>query len=215
MRFTAHVVPMDRLMKALPMMRTRTLSGLAAVMLAAVLAGCSASPSTPTTTTTATPSASSPTSLSPQQQAAQLAEPKVTEYIQTSDEISHSPDSMSEADMEQVAISTALIDLKNEVIRYKASGHYTTGDAVVVSVKQVGVDLTFKPKETPPSIPTVEYMVCQDVSKIRVFDKDGKDITQSDRADHALIKMGVSNYKYPATDQWRVAYYEWQKGETC
>ncbi len=117
--------------------------------------------------------------------------------------------------MEQVAISLALTDLKNLVASSKARGDYTKGDSVIVSVKQINVDLTFKPKETPPSIPTVEYMVCEDVTNVRVFDKDGKDITRKGRANRALTKYGVSNYKYPATDQWRVSYAEWQEGKSC
>ncbi len=117
--------------------------------------------------------------------------------------------------MQQVAISNALSDLRYAVSVKRASGHVTKGDSVIVSMKQTSVDLASKPDQTPPSIPTVEFMVCEDVTNVRVFDRDGKDITPTDRANRALTKYGVSNYKYPATDQWRVSFAEWQKGESC
>ncbi|WP_170119948.1 hypothetical protein [Branchiibius hedensis] len=113
-----------------------------------------------------------------------------------------------------MAIGTELDSLRNTLTSAKTAYTKQIGSTQVISVKQTKIDLTNKPKETPPSIPIVTYSVCFDVSKVNIVDYQGKSIVPPDRKPRAVETVAVANYQYPKATGWRVAYTQ-PTGKTC
>ena len=116
---------------------------------------------------------------------------------------------------DQVAITTELTNRRNALASAQAMQTRASGPINLVSVARTRVDLTNKVTETPPTVPTVEFRVCTDVSGFNIIDKDGKSIVPPDRKPHVLVDASVLNYKYPDPAQWRVGYVVPVKDGSC
>lgn len=194
-----------------------TTTALTAVAVAAALAACSGAtgPSGPTSTSTqattlstSTSTAASPTTTtdSPEAIATARAQEMVKAYFQVSDACMQDPQKATPTCFDLVAISTALVDLRNALGSAQAAHTKQIGSLQVESSEVAKVDLTNKPKETPPTIPTVTLSVCYDVSKVNVVDSQGNSIVPPDRKSRAIETVAVVNYNYPDPTGWRVGY---------
>ncbi|UJH71781.1 hypothetical protein [Ornithinimicrobium sp. INDO-MA30-4] len=143
--------------------------------------------------------------------AADQAEPLIEDFIRMNTNASADPDDFNRGDFEDVAISTAQRDLENRLESLRNFGNTNEGREEVISISQP----EFFDLDNPDEPAVVEYLVCTDISDITNFDADGVDITPEERADRVLKKYGIANYEYPDETQWRVAYAEWQEGESC
>ena len=138
----------------------------------------------------------------------------VDQYFSVSDRCLFDPQSAPMTCFDGVAIGTELDSLRNTLTSAKTAYTKQIGSTQVISVKQTKIDLTNKPKETPPSIPIVTYSVCFDVSKVNIVDYQGKSIVPPDRKPRAVETVAVANYQYPKATGWRVAYTQ-PTGKTC
>jgi hypothetical protein len=203
---------------------SRTRRGTAAILTAlapvALLAGCTAddgaaSAGPPSAAASSAPAPSpTPESKSPEHVAVEQAEPLVTEYFRTSDIAAQDPASFRMDDFKQVAITQALLDLENRHIAFGDQGLHQTGTTTLVSVEFLDVDLTNKPKATPPTIPTVLFTVCYDTSDLDVLDSNGNSARPSDIDYRGVARFHVSDYEYPH-GPWLVSYIEHLEAETC
>ena len=190
----------------------RTVGAVAVVALGLTLGACSDSP---TPAASESPSASpSPTELSPEEEAIAQAEPLVSRYFQLKDEALQDPAAFKHQRFEKVAVGTAQNYLKRLHGAAGEQGLHQTGVTEIVSVEVDKVDLTFKPKVTPPEIPYVDFDVCYDVTDLDTVDKAGGSIVPADRSDRGVISIGVANYEYPDAP-WLVAYAEYQEDKSC
>lgn len=202
------------------MTRPKHLATLAATALtAATLCACSSGDEG---TATATPSATassisaSPTpTLSPEDVAIAAAEQKIPEYFAVSDQSLQDPENFNLEDFKAVAISSALIDLQNRFNVFTAQEFTQKGSAEVESIANPRVDLKLDLDKSPPDVPTVQLDVCVDVSKLNLVNAAGESQTPASRKPRQLWRVGVSNYEYPAPDQWRVSFTDTQGGKTC
>lgn len=200
---------------------TRLTIGAAAVVSVSVLGACatsstppsdSSSSTTPPSTMSSTPPSTltaqkpSPSKTSPRDLAAKNAEDVLRTYFRAATECMANPSSTNATCFDKVAIGTELTNLRNGLVSAKAMKSKVTGSATVVSVNRAKIDLTNKPKETPPTIPTVTFKVCYDVSKVNVVDAEGKSIVPPNRLPRAVESVSVYNYHYPNADGWRVGY---------
>lgn len=194
----------------------RTVGAVAVVALGLSLGACSggsAPAAEPSESVSASPSPS-PTELSPEEEAIAQAEPLVSRYFQMKDEALQDPAAFRHQQFEKVAIGTAQNDLKRFHGAAGEQGLHQTGATEIVSIEVDEMDLTFKPKVTPPEIPYVDFNVCYDVTDLDTVDRAGDSIVPADRKDRGMIKVGVANYEYP-DGPWLVAYTEYQEGESC
>lgn len=196
----------------------RTVSAVAVVALGLSLGACSGGTEpaeAPSESASALPTASpSPTELSPEDKAIEQAEPLISSYFRTKDDALHDPAAFKHQWFGKVAIGTAENDLKRLHGAAGEQGLHQTGITEIVSVEVDEVDLTFKPKVTPPEIPYVDFNVCYDVTYLDTVDEAGESIVPADRDDRGVIKIGVANYEYP-DGPWLVAYTEYQKDKSC
>ena len=207
-------------MSRIPRLATRALSVSAAFALGMSLTACTAeqtpsADSTGSASASASPSASpSPTAPSPEEEAISKAETALHEYFRVSDVSMQDPENFRVEDYKKVAISSALIELQNGYNSQVAQDVRQIGGLVVDSVEDPKVDLTFKPKKTPPEIPNVIFTVCFDVSAVNVVDKDGKSIVPPGRPDRGMLRVGVANYEYP-DGPWLVDFTEGLDDKSC
>jgi hypothetical protein len=205
-------------------MHVRTIRTAAATaLLAMIAAGCStgnggATPLTTPSATTPTPS-SSPTpsttrTLTPQEQATAQATEALKRYSAAEDQMSQKPSTFTPERAKTIAISSALTDLTNTMNVFKAGGLHSVGEGRTVSMSVESVDLKFQPKVTPPDIPVVIFKVCYDRGAVDVVDKNGKSQVPANRKPRVLLRYGVANYSWPATDGWRVAFID-GKEQAC
>lgn len=173
--------------------------------------GTNSSDSTVATTSATSTSAttSSPTPTSPDPDAPEVrAEAALREYFRVHDACMHDPTKSKPTCFDKVAVSSALEDLRNGLSASQAAHSRQIGDSKVVTVKQTKIDLTNKPKETPPSIPTVTFSVCYDVSDVNIVDYKGRSLVPADRRPRGVETIGVVNYEYPDPAGWRVGFTE-------
>ncbi|PUB29032.1 hypothetical protein C8K30_103458 [Promicromonospora sp. AC04] len=188
-----------------------------ALMLTLGLSACQADESAPAVSdsTAASSSASpSPSELSPEDEAIKQAKPLVQSFFQMKDESMQAPANFKYQWFGKVAIGSAENYLKKWHGESGEQGLHQVGATELVSVEVNEVDLTFKPKVTPPEIPFVEFTVCYDVADLDVVDKDGKSVVSADRKDRGVAQLGVANYEYP-DGPWLVDIIEFPEGETC
>lgn len=202
------------------MTRPKHLATLAATaLMAGTLCACNsggdgtatASPSVTPLPTSASPS---PT-LSPEDVAVAAAEKKIPEYFAVSDQSLQDPENFNLEDFKAVAISSALIDLQNRFNVFTAQEFTQEGSANVESMTNPRVDLLLDLTKSPPDVPTVQLDVCVDVSKLNLVNAAGESQVPASRKPRQLWRVGVSNYEYPAPDQWRVSFTDTQGGKTC
>lgn len=201
-----------------------TSRGIKAILVATVFVGitaasCGTTSEDPATTDsapeTSAPATSSPPDVdedtvtateTPEDQAAEQSRPLIEQYVELVDQTSQSPQEADLEGLENIMISSALNDHTNRLAAMQAQGVSQQGNTQIVTVSDPKVDL---PNET------VEYLVCTDVSEIKIVDGEDQDVTNPDRADRALIRMGVTNFEYPDPSQWKIGFTEWQEDETC
>lgn len=201
-------------------------AALTLASLAAALAACTGAtgPETPTRSTAASPTptlaaTTKPTSNRPTpaydpDSPRERAKETVQNYFRVIDKCMQNPLEAKSTCFDSVAISTELGDLRNGLNSAKAASTKQIGTLEVVSTKLSKIDLTNKPQKTPPSIPTVTYAVCYDVSKVNIVDYRGKSIVPASRKSRAVVNVAVVNYGYPDPTQWRVGYLV-STGKSC
>lgn len=206
------------------MRHTRLVATLAMLgALATALAACTTSEaksvdgaSTPATRST-TPGPSAPSisaTKSPTQTAQAAAKSMVAKYYKAGDEGLFAPRKTSSDFFKRAAVGSALADQQNSWIAAKGQNLRQTGRTTLKSVELLKTDLTNRPKASPPNVPTVQFLVCYDVSKVNIVDKDGKSVVPASRRPTGFVLVGVSNYNYPSRDGWRVAYTK-KKADSC
>lgn len=202
--------------------RTRPTSwGIAIIFaLTAGLSSCTSSQPKQETRSSSTPTESQPASstttpptASSEDTAVSLTKGLIPRYYQVADEAIQDPVKADAELFKDVAISSALTDLQNLLTASKEQGLHQVGGTTLVSIENPRVDLTLN--ATKNQIPTVQWDVCYDVSKLNVVDKDGKSVVPANRPPRALVLIGVSNYKYPAKEGWRVSFTKVQEGKKC
>lgn len=204
-------------------MSTRRAAQAALGVLVLVLAGCTGGGATPTATPTVSPSAVSSTpspsvsvpTTSPEDEAAAKAEEVLRAYYRVHTQCLADPPNALPTCFDGVAIGTELTDLRNTLGSAQMMGTRSSGDVDVVSVDRESVDLTSKLDETPPTVPTVTFSVCVDVSGYNVVDEDGKSVVPADRLPRSRLEISVYNYQYPDMTQWRVGYVVAAEDPSC
>ena len=202
-------------------LRTTGVAVAAVALLAACTAGTNAvDPTTSSTspssavTSTSTVNATS-TTTSPEDNAAAHAEEVLRAYYRAIPQCLADPKNTPITCFDQVAITTELTNRRNAIASAQAMQTKASGPINLVSVTRTRVDLTNKVTETPPTVPTVEFRVCTDVSGFNIVDKDGKSVVPADRKPHVLVDVAVLNYKYPDPAEWRVGYVVSVKDASC
>ncbi|MGI5190207.1 hypothetical protein ACQEVI_18870 [Promicromonospora sp. CA-289599] len=206
----------------------RIVSAVAVAALGVSLAACSAESgpaagpaASESATATAEPSPTpSPTKtkLSAEEKAedkaVKQAEKVLREYNQMENISMQAPKEFDPEKYKQVAIGTALSYIQSVYAGVSYAGQHQVGEVQLDSVEVLEVDLTHKPKQTPPEIPHVDFMVCTDISEMDTI-MDGKPMESADAKDRLVYRIGVVNYKYPDSSQWLVGYVEYKEDETC
>ena len=203
-----------------PRPRAARLSAAATVVVLGLsLTACQANGPAPSASeavsTSPTASASpSPTELSPEDEAIVQAERALREYSRVYDAVMKEPVDFDRDQFEAVAIGSGLTSLQDVHRAMVIQGLHSEGDTRIESIEVAEVDLTHRPKETPPQIPYVQFTVCSDVSGSRIINEAGKDATRPDRKPRVVQRIGVANYEYP-DGQWLVAVAELAEDKTC
>ncbi len=212
------------------MTKTRlvTLATLAGLLLAGCAAPTTQSATTASTTqsaTTASPSPSSsptsatssapPTTTPPEEQATAKAEEVLRAYYRAQTDCLSDPMKTELTCFDNVAIGTALLNMRNALTAAKEMESRVSGEIRVLSVEATQVDLTNKVTQTPPVVPQITFNTCIDVSNYNIVDRAGKSIVPPDRRARSLVPMAVVNYQYPDPSQWRVGYRVDDKTQTC
>lgn len=201
--------------------RRRATAVLAAALLAAT-AGCGdstradADPTTPPSTTGASKASPSPTptqSMSPEDQAIQQAEQAIRDFYRVTDEVFSDPKTPLRR-LDSVTVARERAELTAQLRADRDDGLRSIGRTQIVDTQVTNVDLTNRPKQQAPEIPTVEISVCYDVSDVNVVDRQGKSVVLPSRKDRARAKFGVVNYDWPNPSGWKVGWTE-VKGEPC
>lgn len=186
----------------------RALSAAFCVML--TLGACRSSANDPlpsiTGTAPATSATPTPTPLTPEEQAQTAAKAVIQAYWASIPKCLHDPVNTPITCFDDVAITTALDNLKSQLTAAQSAQTVTSGEITVVSMDLKSVDLTNRPSETPPTVPHVTYRVCVDVSRLTYVGKDGKSLFPTDRRLRTVTDMTVANYVFPDSSKWRVAY---------
>lgn len=190
------------------------------LLLAACTTGSTPPGPTPSLSSTTSPSSatSSPTvatTTSPEDLATARAEEVTRAYYRAIPQCLFDPAHALVTCFDGVAIGTELKNRRNALSSAQQMQTRASGDISLLEIKRKSVDLTSKVNETPPTVPTVTFTVCTDVSRFNIVDKDGKSIVPPDRKPHVLVDLLVYNYKFPDPGQWRVGYVEQVKDATC
>ena len=197
-------------------------TALAVLGIGAALVGCQqgadpgaeATPSPSVTEAeTSSPSPTPSETETPEEEAIRLAEAAVHDYYEMSGEAAQDPEGFRVENFKDVAITTALTELRNRQSGLVALEQHAIGEQTVEEIKDPKVDLTDNPDDN--EIPNVEFLVCYDVSELNIVDADGKSVVPPDREPRGVARVGVVNYEYPDADHWKVGFTEWQEGETC
>lgn len=203
------------------MARARVAGWVAASATGVILAGCTTAggtgsdPSTGSgTSTSARPTSTAPATTSPEDLAAQQAEPVLRAYYRAYGACLADPPNTPLTCIDDVAISTERNNFRNSMISAQLMHTHATGGIDVVAVSVGSVSLANHVDQSPPVVPTVTFRVCVDVSKLGIVDKDGKSVVPPERTPQSLLDVSVANYKYPDPTQWRVAYIK-RLGPTC
>jgi len=162
-------------------------AALTAVLAALLLSGCtgtsqptpstSNSSSSPSTTTTTAPSPS-PSTTTPDALAKEKSEAVLRAYFRASTECMFDPPKTPTKCFDAVAIASEKTKLMNTLSSAQSMETRTTGYNEVVSatVKSTALDIDLK--TTPPVVPTVQWEVCYDVSKVNVIDRASQSFPQ-------------------------------------
>lgn len=186
----------------------RALSAAFCVML--TLGACRSSANDPlpsiTGTAPATSATPTPTPLTPEEQAQTAAKAVIQAYWASIPKCLHDPVNTPITCFDDVAISTELDEVRNQLSAAKFAKTVSSGTITVVSAEVLKVDLTNNVKVTPPVVPYVTYRVCLDMSQLTYVDKDGKSLFTADRKLRPVSHMTVVNYELPDPSKWRVGF---------
>lgn len=199
----------------------RSAAGMAAAVLLASGAACSkdepvATPTTgpPATSVTPSPTASVTPSVTPTPkptlsqgvQAEADAIAVVKKYYALSDKLAANPPTVTEAkrQLERVATSKQLAYRIFVIGQFHSKQERQTGATAIDIPRVEGVDITFKPKATPPQLPTVNVKVCRDVTDLELFDAAGKSLSNPNRQMRRVSHAEVVNIAWPNPAGWRV-----------
>ncbi len=183
------------------------------VVLGACQQGAPGGDPTPTEaspTVTASPSPSPSESKTPEEEATELAEQAVRDFYDVEGAAMQDPENFKQEDLKEVAVGTALTDLQNQLSAARGLKQHAIGEMKVVEIKDPKTNL--KPKD---DVPTVEFLVCYDVSDLNIVDEDGKSVVSPDRKDTGVERVGVANYDYPDPEEWLVAFTEYKEDLKC
>ncbi|MGI5191874.1 hypothetical protein ACQEVI_27285 [Promicromonospora sp. CA-289599] len=205
-----------------PRLATRLGSAVAIVALGLSLAACSAEPD-PGAEPVASEVASAPTEPSPsptktkltaEEKAVKHAEKVLREYYRLDNVAMQAPEKFDPKKFEKVAIGSGLTHIQSVYSGVSYAGQHRVGEVQIDSVKVQKVDLTNKPKQTPPEIPFVEFIVCIDISNMDTLGKDGESTKPANGKSRLVYGVGVANYEYP-NGPWLVDGIESMESETC
>lgn len=174
----------------------------------------SSTTSSPTSLSSSVPSSSTSSAVADPNSPQARSGAMVDQFFAVSSRCLFDPQKTPMTCFDSVAVGSELTDLRNELSSAKTAYTKQIGSTRVVWAKRLKVDLTNKPKETPPTIPIVTYSVCYDVSKVNIVDYQGKSIVPPNRKPRGIVTVAVANYHYPSPAGWRVAY-EQSTGKTC
>lgn len=195
--------------------RTHTAAVTAAgAALLGALAGCNSSSEAappivkttrPSPSSTASPSQTASTPATPEEQAVAQAQQAVRSYWQVTDQLGVQANVDLDS-LRTISTGTALNDARNQLLSQQKQGWKQVGSTRLVSMDATAVSFLNKPAQQPPQVPHVDLDVCYDVSGVNVVDTAGRSVVSAHRPDKALAKMGVVNYQWPSTQEWKVAY---------
>lgn len=205
---------------------TNTKSLIAVTLALAVItatSACSADRPEPTLSTTPSTLAASPTtpvpsattSVTPDRAAENAAANMVVRYFHDRDAGLFEPTKTNPDFFNTTTISSELTARKNTLAAAQAQKIHQVGSTQLVSTTRTRVSLKNDPKASPPAIPTVEFDVCYDVSKVDIVDAEGKSVVPASRKPRGIMRVGVSNYEYPRPTAWRVAFTQTSEAKTC
>lgn len=194
-----------------------TATAAAAFIVAGALAACgiSAQPAgNPTSNPSTSTAAATTVTQTPEQQAEALARAAVAKFYRGRDEAVFDPQQTTADFFNSFAVGSALVEEQNTWRAAKAQRARQVGYTEIKSVTHLSTDLRTDANASPPAIPTVQFLVCYDVSKVDILDQDGKSVVPPSRKPTGLKRVGVANYHYPSTTDWLVAYSE-RKADSC
>lgn len=205
---------------------TNTKSLIAATFALAAITATSActandpkpTPSTTSSSTTTSPStsvSSTTTAASPEQAAEDAAAKMVVRYFHDRDTGLFDPTKTTPDLFKDTTISSELIARQNTLAAAQAQKIHQVGSTQLVSTTRTKISLENDLKASPPVIPTVEFDVCYDVSKVNIVDAEGMSVVPASRKPRGIMRVGVSNYEYPSLTAWRVAFTETSEAKTC
>jgi hypothetical protein len=189
--------------------------GVLVLMLTGCTVGGATATGAPSTAAVSPTPLPSMTTTSPEDEAALHAEEALRNYFRAQTQCMADPPHTPITCFDGVAIGGELDNMRNTLVSAQAMAQKSSGDVTVVSVDRVGVDLTDKVTEQPPTVPKVVFSVCVDVSQVNIVDKDGKSVVPPDRKPRVRASITVYDYKYPDPSQWRVGYVVESKDSTC
>lgn len=201
----------------------------ATLALAAITATSACAPNDPKNTISTTPSSRAPSptasvspnatsttaAASPQRAAEDAAAKMVVRYFQDRDAGLFEPTKTAPDFFKATTISSELIARQNTLAAAQAQRIHQVGSAQLASTRLTRISLKNDLKASPPVIPTVEFEVCYDVSKVNIVDAKGKSVVPASRKPRGIMRVGVSNYDYPSPTAWRVAFTDASEAKTC
>jgi len=130
----------------------------------------------------------------------------VKKYYALADKLAAKPPGVSEAkrQLQAVATSDELSYRVFDIGQLHEAKQRQTGTIAIDDPHAEQVDLTFKPKATPPRLPTLKIGVCRDVSDLDLFDAAGKSIANPKRQMRRVSHAEVVNTAWPSRSGWRV-----------
>jgi hypothetical protein len=183
-----------------------------AVLLLAVVPGCSDSADEPPKGATSTPRSPTPTTTNPSptptsgsQLAAAAASGVVRHYFATVDRLGRNP-AEPLRQLAQVAASVQLSAQRRLIAQQREEGLRQTGDTKVAVLEVEAVNLD-NSDPAAGDVPTVAIDVCWDVSDVDIVDESGNSIVSASRPDTGWTRYTVANYRWETSSRngWRVA----------
>lgn len=142
------------------------------------------------------------------------AEAAVKEYYRTEATTLQNPDAADVSTFQDVAISSALNDLRNWRVKFRSENWRQKGEQVPEVLDVRAVDLTNKPDAEPPVVPRVDLKLCLDAGAMDILDAQGNSVKAENTPDRLVALVTVENHKYPR-GPWLVSYFEPQEPTSC
>ncbi|WP_246080406.1 hypothetical protein [Modestobacter altitudinis] len=191
-----------------------------AVVLASIVAACSASIGDPSASSSPASSSAPSTSAArsstdPSDEAEAQAVAHVTTYLSTIDDL-YLDASRSLDDLYGVAIASEATSEATAIGTFRAQGYRQVGRSQLVTTSVSSIDLTDDPAASPsPMLPTVVVTACVDVSQVQATDATGVSVVPADRPDYLVAQLTVVNIDYPDVGSWRVSAAPNMQARSC